>query len=472
MADIQTDSAGLRRYTYADRHGRRRSIRLGRIPLRQARTIPPRIDALVAAQVVGSAPDAGTLQRLASIGDTLRDRLASHGLVDARRSAELGAFIDRWIAERDDVKASTTTTYKRTRRKLLAFYGASRELRTITPGSGDDFRRWLLRGDPDRGHQPVSEATTRKTCSIAGQILRSAKRHGLVEADPFTDLPTSPMANRSRDHYVTVAEAEMLLDACPDAGWRCAVALGRFGGLRVPSELRTLKLADIDWGGDGRAARFTVTSPKTEGKGKPERVVPLFAELEPYVRAAYEAAPEGAVYLLPDHVRDFTAPAVALARFIRSAGLTPWRKPWQNLRASAETDLMAVHPAHAVLAWIGHTRAVAERHYLQVTEENFLTAAGGADERRDDRADAPAAGAGRAAHPRPGDDPAREASEPAWGKDPVARGVARGTSARGRTEPASGAENRPDGPEKASGRSIRGPYWTRTSDLLDVNETR
>lgn len=171
---------------------------------------------------MGSAPDAGTAAWVAGLGNGLRARLAEHGLVEARQSATLGAFVDRWIDERDDVKPSTRIVYGRCRRLLLAFYGPETPLQAITPGSAEDWRRAMLRGDPDAGEAPLAEATVRKASSIAGQIMRAAVDHRLLDADPFAKLPTSPPANRSRDHFVTREEAAAVLDACPDAGWRCA----------------------------------------------------------------------------------------------------------------------------------------------------------------------------------------------------------------------------------------------------------
>ena len=44
-----------------------------------------------------------------------------------------------------------------------------------------------------------------------------------------------------------------------------------------------------------------------------------------------------------------------------------WPKRFNDLRASCENELMRRYPAHVVHAWIGHSAAVAEAHYLQVT---------------------------------------------------------------------------------------------------------
>jgi hypothetical protein len=62
-------------------------------------------------------------------------------------------------------------------------------------------------------------------------------------------------------------------------------------------------------------------------------------------------------------------------RIIRGAGLVPWPKLFQNLRASRETELAAEFPLHVVCAWIGNSAAIAQKHYLQVTDADFERAA-------------------------------------------------------------------------------------------------
>ena len=63
-----------------------------------------------------------------------------------------------------------------------------------------------------------------------------------------------------------------------------------------------------------------------------------------------------------------------LCRIIRKAGLTPWPKLFHNLRSSRQTELAERYPIHVVCAWIGNSRAVAQEHYLQVTDAHFAQA--------------------------------------------------------------------------------------------------
>ena len=55
----------------------------------------------------------------------------------------------------------------------------------------------------------------------------------------------------------------------------------------------------------------------------------------------------------------------------RSAGIEPWERLFQNLRASRETELANEYPLHVVTAWMGNTEKVASKHYLQVTDAHF-----------------------------------------------------------------------------------------------------
>ena len=48
-----------------------------------------------------------------------------------------------------------------------------------------------------------------------------------------------------------------------------------------------------------------------------------------------------------------------------------------NCRASRQTELAKRFPMHVVCAWIGNSQAVAAKHYLHVTDDDFQTALAG-----------------------------------------------------------------------------------------------
>ena len=137
-------------------------------------------------------------------------------------------------------------------------------------------------------------------------------------------------------------------------------ALSRYGGLRCPSEHLALTWADVNWA----EGRLLIRSAKTEHhEGMGTRMMPMFPELRPYLETVWDAAEPGTVHVVTRY-RDGNANLrTQLERIIARAGLKPWPKLFQNLRASRATELASEHPAHVAAAWLGHSTLVANKHY-------------------------------------------------------------------------------------------------------------
>lgn len=365
MASIANDPNGRRRLQFADANGRRQTIRLGKMPKRTAESVKVFVEHLLTAKLSKQPINGETARWVASLDDTLADKLAKAGLIQQRDSATLAAFLDGYIAARADVKFATVTNWGHTRRNLVEYFGGDMPLRDITPGQADDWRLYLS------SQEELAESTVRKRCSNAKQFFKAAARKKLIQDNPFADLKSAVLANRKRDYFVTCEDARKVLDACPDAQWRLTFALARYGGLRCPSEHLGLRWGDVDWA----AGKMLVHSPKTEHHPEGEsRWVPIFPELKPYLTEVFEQAEPGTEHVIT-HCRSATQNLrTHMLRIIRRAGLEPWPKLFQNLRATRETELAEVYPMHVVCAWIGNSRAVAAKHYLQVTDEHFKKA--------------------------------------------------------------------------------------------------
>ncbi len=351
--------------------GRRPTIALGTRSERQAVSVKLRIENIVAALETGQPLDPETSVWINGLKPKFRKRLERAGLLTKTAEPEqtnLGAFLDGYIALRADVKGSTATVYKHTRRCLIEYLGADKPLASVTPGDADQWRIWLAHD------QELGENTIKRRCGIAKQFFRAAFRRRLIGENPFADMRgIAVQRNRERFYYVSQADAQKVLDACPDAQWRLLFALSRFGGLRCPSEHLALRWGDIDW----ERGRMTVRSPKTEHhEGKESRVVPIFPELHPYLEQAFDEAEPGTEFVITRY-RDSNANLrTHLCRIIAKAGLKPWPKLFQNLRSTRQTELADEYPAHVVCSWIGNSVDVAREHYLQVTDEHFAKASG------------------------------------------------------------------------------------------------
>ncbi|MSR60041.1 MAG: integrase [Planctomycetaceae bacterium] len=371
MASISRDPNGFRRILFMAPDGKRRTIRLGKVPQHAAQAIKARVEQLVGAKMTGHAVEADTARWVAKLEPAMADKLAAVGLIPKREAiatVTLEAFLSEYIRSRES-KPLTVVNLRRAADLLTEHFGEGLPLTEITPGLATGWRDWLRTAKPTGKGMGVN--TARRHIGRARQFCAAAVRRKLIPANPFAELVSSLVANRSRDRFITHDEAQAVLDACPNAEWRLLFALARFGGLRIPSEAFGLRWQDIDW----ERNRITVNSPKTEHHaGKDCRVIPIFPELRPHLEAAFDAAPDGAVCCISGI--GSANPGTHMKRIIRKAGLTPWGKLFHNLRASRETELTETYPIQTVVAWLGNSPAVALRHYLQVPVEHFERAAG------------------------------------------------------------------------------------------------
>lgn len=363
MASIVRDPNGRKRVLFVDQDGSRKTIRLGKCSQKQAETFKVKVEALIIGRFSTVEPE--TARWVADLPDDMHAKLTAVGLVQPRASMRLAEFVDAYIAERADAKPNTLIVLRQSRQKLIAFFGPDKLLREITEADAESWRLYLVR-------LGLAEATIRKCCGNAKQFFRAAVKRRLVPADPFNELESSAKANKKREYFVSRQDAQKVIEACPDAQWRLIFALCRYGGVRCPSEVLTLKWSDVNWG----ANRILVHSPKTEHhEGGESRLVPLFPELAPYLHEVFAEAEPGDGYVITRYRRRNCNLRTQLQRIIRKAGLKPWPRLFQNLRSTRETELTESFPLHVVTAWIGNSQLVARKHYLQVTDEHFARAA-------------------------------------------------------------------------------------------------
>lgn len=371
MASVSTNKKGLKRIQFFDAAGERKSIWLGRMTDRQADLYREQIEAIVFSQKTGDPLPIQTEQWVHQRAPAFKKKLEKAGLIEIEVQEEaacamLGDFIECYILGRGDVKAATGISYSNAERNLKTFFGADAPLNSITPARAEEWRNWL------KSHERLAPNTIRRRTGIARQFFRAAAKRGLIAENPFEGLAASVRENTSRFYFVTPEETRALIDTAPDSQWRLLIALARYGGLRMPSEVLPLAWDDVDWD----RGRFTVHSSKTEHHaGGGSRSVPLFPELLPYMREAFEMAEDGATHVITRY-RDATQNLrTTLGKIIKRAGLKPWPKLWQNMRSSRQSELVAEFPVHVVCKWLGNSPVIAAKHYLQVTEDDFQRAA-------------------------------------------------------------------------------------------------
>jgi len=206
------------------------------------------------------------------------------------------------------------------------------------------------------------------------QFFAHAVRQDYFKVNPFGDMcGLSVRPNRERDYYITIEECRRLLDVQPTPEWRALFCLGRFAGLRIPSEVVDLSWHDVNWQHNLLAIRSTKT--KREGGGF--RQVPMCPEVQRALLELAEKARPGSNYLFPEFRQRAQGPRglrnvnlrTQLERYILKAGLRLWPKLFSNLRRSTAIDWAMRFPAFAVCGWMGHNEAVSQAFYLRITPE-------------------------------------------------------------------------------------------------------
>jgi len=375
MASISSAPNGRRVIQFSLGGGRRQSIRLGKMPMKAAETVKVRVEHLVVAKMTGSAVEPETARWLTGLDDALHEKLAKVDLVVPRKKSTLAEFVTGYVASRTNVKPATKEIWRQGERGLVNNMGGDRPLGSITPGDADRYKFAMIA-------QKLASFTILKRLQFARMIFRAAIRDRLITENPFAEVSIKAgMEDRRR--FIGHDQIDRILAVCPP-DWRTIIALARYGGLRCPSEVLSLRWIDIHWDTE----RITVRSPKTEHHiGKASREIPLFPELKPILAEAQELAERGAEYVVGGNYRDACQSPIGwrninlrtqFLRILNRAGIDPWPRLFHNLRSSRQTELADRFPTHIVCRWLGNSEDVAKEHYLQTTDEHFARAASGA----------------------------------------------------------------------------------------------
>lgn len=377
MANLITRHSKTKSITYAvqfEIDGQRKTIGLQGIKSKtRAIGIKEKIESIVTARKYNRDLDGATLAWLDSIGQWLREKLKTAGLM--ADSISLGELLKNYLEARKDAKPNTRKNWLQTQRRLIEFFGKDKPIDSITAGDAKDFERWLHAAKRlDGCKKKLSPATIQKNLSKSKQVFSDAVEREILPKNPFASIKPKNLVDATRQAYIDVETIEKVIDACPDSQWRLIVALARFGGLRCPSEVLALTWDCVFWDKN----RIRVKSPKTEHHaGHDERFIPIFPELKPLLEEAYliaqpgiESPNDGPIIT---RYRDSSANLrTSLHRIIRRAGLKPWPKVFQNLRASCATDLEKRCGANRAAKFLGHSTIIAGKHYWQVTDQDFL----------------------------------------------------------------------------------------------------
>ena len=356
--------------------------RLGkRCSRRAAEKIERHILHLKSCKIFGEEPRTETANWVREVIDNnppLANRLIEFGLIRAnpRKNQYFAEFAEVYVSDRRDVTAATIKCWIQTIQYIVKFLQV--RLGDLTKSHGDAFVRFLNTTTNSRNGGKLAPATVGKHLKNAQHFLQHAVNTGVLPTNPFVGVNCPRTHLDLRKSFVKSETIKQIM-ALADPELRSIIALARFLGLRIPSEIYELRWVDIDF----KNKKITIQSPKKfrfDGHGT--RVVPIFREVLPCllelkeIRAAIEPfqrlEPDDGYVFCPD-LRSKT-PACIRSRFRRlllKHNYEPWPKLFHNLRASRQTELVKEFSIHCVCEWLGNTPNVALKHYLMSTPSDF-----------------------------------------------------------------------------------------------------
>lgn len=344
--------------------GKRSTIRLGAVTADQADTVLRSVKELEMTHQFGLDHSPKMRAWLIEISDQLHLKLANAGLVDQRDVRTLGDLMARFLKSMV-VKPGTLENILKTQANLFKYFDSDRRIATITPGDVDEFRSWMLTSGRAKDGGPLARATTSRRIRSARQIFEYALRKHWIGQNPFKHVRDRCDVNHSREVYVSSELVEELIRETLESELKLILALSRYAGLRFPSEVLDLPVVSILWDRN----LIQVASPKTAHHENGHlRYVPIFDNLRCHLDVAWSQIEDGESFLFPRR-RKLTGSSTtnALAQLCRRCGVALWVRPWNNMRASCETDWQQQgYSIFETARWMGHSAAVALNHYNRI----------------------------------------------------------------------------------------------------------
>lgn len=340
--------------------GKLRKLWLGAITASGAKIVCNHLDALKVAAETATPCSVDSLRWARAAGPRIQNQLASWGLMELGSCTNLprtlGDYADHYKLQVAGA-ASTQKRWANVVKKLKDQLAPQTSLSAVSRGDAERISKAIRAAHAD--------SHAGKLLGDFKQLFQSAVNDRLIAENPFEMIDTSGKHDKSRECYVDKATIDALLEHS-DSYFRCLIVLARYGGMRVPSEPLSLEWNHVDL----PAGKMQIKSPKTGF-----RVCPIFPEVKSELEVMWELADEGAKNVFT-RARSSAATVWRdkLLAICQAASIKPWPKLWQNLRASARTDLESRFPGFVCDAWLGHSSKIAAKHYSRVNEEHFKLA--------------------------------------------------------------------------------------------------
>jgi integrase len=354
--------------------GRRQRINLGQTTGREGEDFRRRVEQVIADVQLGRQHDGSLCSWLNALSPRIQKRLVDLGLLKASRQADvrLGDFIashKRTAAG----KKSTKLTYGNVYRNLLEHFGPNRLLQSIGRPEAIGFKEFLQSPTTAYDVRPLSKATISRRIIMARQFFKVALEKELITVNPFVGVKGGHQRNPERLEFIEADRVNQMVAAAEEQDWKLLLLLARYGGIRIPSEVVRLQWQHVDFARD----RILIHSVKTEQyAGKAQRYIPIFDELRQPLLDARAKGVDALDFVIQN--RNYRQPEAntrqQFERVAKRAKVAPWKKAWQNQRATRESELIERIGLKEACAIIGNSEVIALQHY-QMLRPQFMKSA-------------------------------------------------------------------------------------------------
>jgi integrase len=272
-----------------------------------------------------------------------------------------GEYAQRWLEQGDrrrDWKPRTLVAYRNVVRRLTASLGRKR-LAELSPLDVADYV----------ASHKLGPATVNRDVSILHDILKCAKREGLIPSNPAADAER-PRVRQRRWRILKPAEVALVARSFTDEQARCVFLVLVICGLRR-HELQQLRWRDLDL----IENVLRVVDSKTEDGIRSIAIPPSLADAlwQHKRRTRYQGDDElvfhhperGTIYRAEPFAKQFRAA-------LKAAGITDHMRPFHDLRHTAITnDAASGSSPIAVMTKAGHANMATTKRYLHLAGTVF-----------------------------------------------------------------------------------------------------
>jgi site-specific recombinase XerD len=294
------------------------------------------------------------VRRIELLPDRVRSSFERLGLIGGVSRWTLTTLLESFYEMKSDLSAGTRYGYNLCGTSLIEFFDKDRRIDSIEKSDCERFKNHYL--------VKYSACTLARVLRRCRSIFKFAVDTGRLVKNPFEKVSGNAEVNLSRQVYVARDMIFRVMACCRDDYDRLILALARFGGLRIPSEIRHLRYCD-----------FTDTVIRIHEDTKTgAREVPLFGEIREIFEHLTQAGlskenPADSSWRIFANVGDFRT---RISTAIRASGVERWVKLFVNLRSSCITDMVERRYSEKMLdSMFGNSTVVRQRHYVQFRKD-------------------------------------------------------------------------------------------------------